>query len=753
MTRFSQGIFLVVVTVALIVRTGPSLRAQEIIDTEDAQTTVNYNEIYKFPASVGFKYEYHTPILQYNLDENDDIEFQGHGITATVVVPIPPVPILQPFVELGVIQVNTQDNNANVEGITDPDEIDRRKTKYNQTHLTGGLGLALFYKFSKNIEIGAEIDAGFAYTLLPNYASDGEMRSSVQFLASVGAGFQFSPFYNLTIGVAPRLRFIKAINPLDNLDGLHFGIGVTAQYRFGVDPDSPKAAVRSIKFTNAEVEPIFAAMQSYYVDHPIGGVTITNIEDFPVEEAEVSFFQNGFMDTPTVAATIPELAPGESTHIDLFATFNQEVFSTEGITPLTGEISVKYSARGQAAEQTYSVTYDMHDKTALTWDDESKVGAFVTSADSALRNYSSYIRQSTKDSVIPGLSEALQIGMQVYHALGEIGCLYQRDPTTPFDAAQENPLIVDSVSLPRQTLSRLTGDCDDLTVLFCSLLETVGIQTGYITVPGHIYAAFNTRMLADDYAKVHPDKRMTMDIDGELWVPVEITMIGLKSFLEAWRAGIEEWRAYNEAEEHRRLTVTTKAQERFRPVVLKERDLGLQYGSRPALVERFDADIAKLVDTIIEDYTLAAQEKARKNDYNRLGIICAQYGRYIQAEDAFNAALALDRNYLSPKINLGNLYYLQKEHHQALRQYHGAEQVLLDAGRDESAIMATIMLNLSKAYYELENFARATDYYNRVKEMNPDLVRDYSYLASDNDKTRAADVANMNQIIYVDEEE
>ena len=38
--------------------------------------------------------------------------------------------------------------------------------------------------------------------------------------------------------------------------------------------------------------------------------------------------------------------------------------------------------------------------------------------------------------------------------------------------------------MPRLTLKRRYGDCKNLTVLFCSLLETRGIRTGFITVPG-----------------------------------------------------------------------------------------------------------------------------------------------------------------------------------------------------------------------------------------------------------------------------
>ena len=55
-------------------------------------------------------------------------------------------------------------------------------------------------------------------------------------------------------------------------------------------------------------------------------------------------------------------------------------------------------------------------------------------------DHAATIRQIAKDEVVTGFSESLQIGMQVFYALKEIGCLYQVDPTSPFTAVQENPL-------------------------------------------------------------------------------------------------------------------------------------------------------------------------------------------------------------------------------------------------------------------------------------------------------------------------
>ena len=124
--------------------------------------------------------------------------------------------------------------------------------------------------------------------------------------------------------------------------------------------------------------------------------------------------------------------------------------------------------------------------------------------------------------------EALQLTMQVYNALRELGLIYQVDPTSPFTQVQENTLLVDSISLPRDTLSRITGDCDDLTVLFCSLLETAGIETGFITVPGHIYLAVNTKEATRNYRNIHPNRDLSLNVDGELWIPVEITLAALR---------------------------------------------------------------------------------------------------------------------------------------------------------------------------------------------------------------------------------
>ncbi|MCK5674487.1 MAG: tetratricopeptide repeat protein, partial [Spirochaetales bacterium] len=388
------------------------------------------------------------------------------------------------------------------------------------------------------------------------------------------------------------------------------------------------------------------------------------------------------------------------------------------------------------------------------WDDDRKVAAFITPADSALRNYASFIRQSCRDSTIPAYSEPMQFAVQVFHALGEIGCLYQVDPTLPFTEVQENLMVVDSISLPRNTLKNITGDCDDLTVLYCSLLETVGINTAFITIPGHIYAAFNTKVPARDFGKIHPDRKMTISIDGELWVPVEITMIGKTGFLEAWRTGVEEWTRYDNETSVRAFYKTRESQELYRPVGLTETDLGLQYGSSDAIDRDFNRDMDKIISGVVAEYVNTAATSGRKQDYNRLGIIYAQFQRYNQAETAFNKVISLDPEFTGARINLGNLQFLKENYKKAVTSYEIVIEKLEAKNRGESSTALKVLINLARASYMLEQFDEADSYFSKARNIDPEKTEEYSYLASagDSGTGRAAEEPVMKEsIIFVEE--
>jgi hypothetical protein len=105
------------------------------------------------------------------------------------------------------------------------------------------------------------------------------------------------------------------------------------------------------------------------------------------------------------------------------------------------------------------------------------------------------------------------------------------------------------VQFPDETVTLKGGDCDDLSVLFSSLLESTGIETALVDYKSnggirHVNLLVNTklkpkeaRLITENDAKYF--LRKNDKGEDEIWIPVEAT--SLKDFEEAWRTGVEKF--------------------------------------------------------------------------------------------------------------------------------------------------------------------------------------------------------------------
>ena len=674
-----------------------------VVTAAPADDSIDLNRYYRFPVSFGAGYDLLTPLVDY------PVRYTLYGFSATVRVPVPAIPILQPTLTVGTMTFAA--------GETDDSQWENR-------HLYTAGGITVAHRFAKAFEISGEALAGVTHAVFPNLPEGPQGLSSL--LLQAGARITVSPGFNLAIDVHPHLRYLRSSVPyFRELDGPVFGLGLSAHWRLGQDPDAPTATIRSLQFSQVDLSRVFAAMQSYYLEHPVGSLTIANADRHRITDLHIAFHQPAFMDSPTTCASIDELEPGASKTVDLFAVFNQEVFRTEGTIPLTGEVIASYRTQGRPVEQRFPISFDLYDKTALVWDDDRKAAALVTPADSALRNYGAFIRRVGVKTERPGVPEPLQTAIRTYHALVELGVVYQSDPVLPFARAQGNVEFVDSVCLPRDALLRGAGDCDDLTVLYAALLEAVGIEAGFITIPGHIYPAVNTKVPASRARTVHPDPAMTLIVNDEVWVPVEITLLGRGSFLDAWRTGAAQYAEYDEAPDHRQFIVVREAQQVYRPVGLRESDLGLQYGQADAILTRFERDMADISSAALAHAGRIASERGRAADYNRLGIEAARYGQLGEAEASFRRALAIDPLSIEAIVNLGSLQHLNGDHRSAIRTLNDAATQLKEAlaagtvSPRTAALEAGINATLSRSYAAIEDHDRAALHLARVPALEP----------------------------------
>ena len=679
---------------------------------------VNFTERYAHPLAISLTFD--ADFLLGTAPENRATELPEQlsvlGGTAEARMPLPSNPTVQPGVRLGLIALIGPEEEDILDGAT----VTGTAFDWSNTTFYVAPSIGLHHRASKAFEIGGDLYIGGGLVRYPRRLDT--TISNGALIAGVTAGISFSPLYNIGLTLAPfaryRLSFGSGGNEaIDRYDGFYAGIRGGLTFAFGEDPDEG-ASIRAIRFGQPAIPPLFAAMQSYYATSPVGSVEISNVEDEPITDVEVLFFQAGFMDSPTNAGRIDVMDPGQTRTVDLVATLNERVFDIEGVTPVSGEIIVRYRVRGQAVEQTETVTVDLYDKTSLTWDDDRKMGAFITPADSSIRDYASQISQAARAAEVPGLSRELQYGMQAYHALADRGMLYQPDPTSPFTQVQEQTFLVDSVSLPRDTINRVTGDCDDLTALFNTILESRGIETGFVTTPGHIYSAINLKLPGRDWSRVHADRNMTLVVDDELWILVEITVVGRDSFLEAWRAGMLEYTQYDSDPSVRSFFRTRDAQSVFRPVGLRATTTQPEIDDADAVRDEFVQDRDSLAQVVLGSLRESAEERNRSREWNRYGIAAAELFQFETAERAFLAGGNAEGG--SPVIaraNIGAMYMVQGQFESAVRALN--EAVALFGEEVDPRTSSTVYLNLSQAYTELGELDSAAVAFDKAAEIDP----------------------------------
>lgn len=105
------------------------------------------------------------------------------------------------------------------------------------------------------------------------------------------------------------------------------------------------------------------------------------------------------------------------------------------------------------------------------------------------------------------------------------GIEYKVDPDSSYAQLSENETATDYLQFPVQTLDYQTGDCDDMSILYSSMLEAVSVETAFITTPGHIYIAFNLGLNKKQAQRIFSNTENIIFMEGKGWIPVEVTAL------------------------------------------------------------------------------------------------------------------------------------------------------------------------------------------------------------------------------------
>lgn len=607
----------------------------------------------------------------------------------------------------------------------------------NLTLTRGGIGIKPAVSVSDRFSLRANGHVSGYYAAL----TGDQMGSAIGISMGVGGSFglQFSPRMLLSFG-------INYDNYLDLYSGITVWLGSSIRLSGRGNNAIPKSEFLPytpgalpeqgfIRFSDIQLDRVFPVLYKYYDEHPIGTATIVNAGRKPVEDVVLKLKLKQYMDTPKVSARIERCEPGEKKQVPIYALFTEDILSVTEGAKVAAEITTDYLVDGRKGIDCDVITLNTYSRNALTWDDDRKIAAFVTARDEEVQRFARNVAAVFETRGIKSVSREIQLGMLFLSAMAEHHCTYVVDPTSPYSDFSGDSTSVDSVQFPRQTLQYRAGDCDDLSVAYTALLEAVGIETAFITVPGHIFTAFRLDMSSAEAKQFFENAGDIIEPgDGTTWIPVETTFLK-KGFLSAWQEGARQWRQY-EGENGSALLPTRSAWSIYEPVAFGVSDYQIEVPSIESVGDTFGQELDSFISRQImkrEQYLLGLI-KADPDDYrimNRLGVLYASYGMYEQGMMQFESVLKI-RDYIPAQVNAGNILYLYNEYHEAGNMY----RQVLEADPDNHAAL----LGAAKCCYALNDHEGVILMYSRLAETSPRLAERFSYLGAGKETaTRASD--------------
>lgn len=420
---------------------------------------------------------------------------------------------------------------------------------------------ALGYNFKINDRFSVGLEGLGGIWLFPE-KSDMSLKgaSGISYGARLSGDYHLFPELSVS-AVAAYKQF--AYKPVSFMNKMEIGVGITYNFTKGLFARS------NVSLEDYDVEPLYPVFYSRYENNRFGNVTFINGEKNDITDVEISVFIEQFMAVPNTVRTIDRVGLGEPFSADLSAFLNENMLNQLQNQLSDAEIRVTYRSLGKLSEFSQTISLQTLTRNSMSWADDRSAAAFVSAKDGAVQRFARRIALAMKDKIGPYPNA--QYAEAVFKVLKSFGINYVIDPASAF-TDNVGTTSVDFLQFPYQTLLYHGGDCDDLSILNCSLLEALGVSTAFITIPGHIYMAFDSGVpleLAD--ARIGYGKYVVEN--GKAWIPVEIT-VPQDSYALALSLGMKQWNKY--PDDHALITIESAWQE-YKPVSIPASDISLQF--------------------------------------------------------------------------------------------------------------------------------------------------------------------------------
>jgi sugar lactone lactonase YvrE/cytochrome c-type biogenesis protein CcmH/NrfG len=464
-----------------------------------------------------------------------------------------------------------------------------------------------------------------------------------------------------------------------------------------------------------QLRDVFSNSYKIYERDGIGRIKLTNNTNKSMERLKVTFQLKDFMDFPT-EAKLDKLLPGQSEEVALKAVFNNSILTLTEDSSVQALIEASYFENGKRITYNKNPTVNVYDKHRLTWDERDRFATFITPKDTPLINLGRSVATQFKET-----KDEAQLAAALFDMLGVYGLTYIQDPSNPYQVSSGKVNTVDYIQFPRETLERKSGDCDDLVAFYSSALESMGINTRVLEVPGHMFMMFSTGIAADDDG--YNMDNMYVIYEDQLWIPVETTLVG-NAFIKAWEKGAAAYYKWKD----KGLTVLDvhAAWETYKPASLPAATTKQSEISRAEIEKKFPSDHMSVLKISSQTKTRRYLNTIKKHPADvdahlQMGIILAKAGDRKEAMKYFDKVLSLDPKNAAAMNNRGNVFMIEDKHAEAQKAYLAATAI---TPKD-----AHLWVNLARAYKATGDVKKAKAAFVKAQGIDPKVKEDHRALA------------------------
>jgi len=354
-------------------------------------------------------------------------------------------------------------------------------------------------------------------------SSDTDVKTG--FYGGIGLNVPLASWFALNTDIKVHLL---DFNPSEDYSGVEYGFGFS--FMWGSNPE-----IFRVEEVKVIVQDIYPAYYQFYNSYPLALVMVKNMVSYPIEVNIYSDIK-GYSERSQESGFI-KINPGETKDIPVYALFGPKLLYATQREPAVIDLELEARA-GATHTKTISVNVIIHSRNA--WNGEiDRLGFFITPDNEKVMEISRNVVGQNPDSN-PESIKNFTTAKSLFDELKKMGIRYQSDPNIPF--YQD-----DYVQFAIETKEKGVGDCDDLVVLYASLLESVGINTAFVQVKdphkeiAHLYLLFDSGSSPGEGHLISSNEKRYLIREKSsgkksLWIPIETTLVE-EGFEQAWKTG------------------------------------------------------------------------------------------------------------------------------------------------------------------------------------------------------------------------